>query len=88
MGPKSAGTSLPAHQQIKWAGNILDRLGCHLGVNRRCLQLGMPQQHLDHPDVCSTFEQMRGKAVPERVWGDTFFLISAKSRATPKARLN
>ena len=61
------GPSLPAHQQIKRACHTLDRLGCHLGVNRRRFQLGMAKQDLDHPDVGSAFEQMRGKAMPQGV---------------------
>ena len=67
MGSVSAGPSLPSYQQIKRTGHIPDRLAGDLCIDRRGLQLGMPQQHLDHPYVRPTLQEMGGKAVPERV---------------------
>jgi len=63
--PDLPGASLPAHQQIERAGHILDRLGRHLGIDRRRFQLGMAQQHLDHPNVGPALQQMCGEAVPQ-----------------------
>lgn len=51
-----SGPGFPAHQQIKRAGDIPDRLGGHLRVDRHRFQLGVPQQHLDHPNVGPAFE--------------------------------
>ncbi len=62
-----SGPSFPAHQQIKRAGDVADRLGGHLCVDRRRFQLGVPQQNLNDPNVGSALKQMCGKAVPERV---------------------
>ena len=61
------GPGLPSYQQIKRAGDVPDRLGRHLRIDRRGLQLGVAKQHLDHPDVGPALEQMGGKAVPQRV---------------------
>ena len=81
-----SGTGFPLHQQIERAGHIPDRLDRHLGIDCCGLQLGVPE-HLDHPDIRPSLQQMCGKAVSQRM-GETFFLIPAKSQATPKARLN
>ncbi len=60
-----SGTSLPANQQIKRAGDIPDHLGRKLRIDRRRFQLGVPQQHLNDPDVGPAFEQMRREAVAQ-----------------------
>ena len=46
---------------------VADRLGRDLGVERRRLELGVAEQHLDHADVDVLFQQMGGEAVPQRV---------------------
>lgn len=61
------GPGLPSYQQIERAGHVPDRLGRHLRIDRRGLQLCVAKQHLDHPDVGPALEQMGGKAVPQRV---------------------
>src|SRR5665648_1243360 len=38
-----------------------------LGVERRGVELGVPEQNLDHPDVDVLFQKMRGEAVPQRM---------------------
>src|SRR5215469_15481858 len=43
----------------------------HTCVARRRVQLGMPKQSLDQPDIGATLEQMRGKAVAQRMQADT-----------------
>src|SRR5208282_699161 len=39
-------------------------------IDRRLLQVAMPEQHLDGTQVGAGFEQMRGKAVAQRVGMD------------------
>jgi hypothetical protein len=65
--PSLAGPVLSLHKQIKWAGDVLDRFGGHLGIDSRGFQLGVPKQYLNHPYVCPAFQQMRGKAVSQRM---------------------
>jgi len=52
---------------LKRAGDIAQRLCRDMGVTRRRAQLGMPEQHLDHTHIGVRFQQMRGKAVSQRV---------------------
>gem|GEM_PF-4619027 len=47
--------------------NLLQLLDRDLGVNLGRRELGMTQQLLDKPDVCSAFEHQRGAGVPEQV---------------------
>ena len=42
----------------------------HTCVARRRVQLGMPKQSLDQPDIDAALEQMRGKAVAQRMQAD------------------
>ena len=42
----------------------------HTCVARRRVQLGMPKQSLDQPDIGAALEQMRGKAVAQRMQAD------------------
>ena len=42
----------------------------HTCVARRRVQLGMPKQSLDQPDIDAAIEQMRGKAVAQRMQAD------------------
>src|SRR6266446_2205714 len=55
---------------LEWAGDLAQRLEGDTGVERRRIEFLVPQQHLDHADVGLLLEQMGGKAVPQRVWGD------------------
>jgi len=41
-------------------------VGCHLRVARRGVELGMPEQDLDHANVDVLLEQMGGEAVAVR----------------------
>src|SRR5664280_2950127 len=58
-----------AHQeeQDERARYLPDRLGGHLGVERRGVELGVSEQDLDHPDVDILFQKMRGEAVAQRM---------------------
>ena len=42
----------------------------HTCVARRRVQLGMPKQSLDQPDIDAALKQMRGKAVAQRMQAD------------------
>src|SRR5271169_846655 len=46
------------------------RLESDARVERRRIELLVPEQHLDHPDIGLLLEQVRGKAVPQRVQMD------------------
>ena len=96
MSATSSGVAPPAqpfgllafHQQpelLERACHRPDRLRRNAGIERCGVQLGMPEQHLDHADVDVLLEEMGGKAVPQRV-GDTRFLMPAASAASWTAR--
>ena len=56
-------------------------------VARRRVQLGMPKQSLDQPDIGAALEQMRGKAVAQRMQA-TRFLMPAASAVSWNRRLS
>src|SRR5271154_2508758 len=58
-------------ETIQRAHDLADRVGGDTGVERRRLQLRVAEQDLDHPDIDVLFEQMRCKAVPQRMRGHT-----------------
>ena len=57
-------------EMLERAHDLADRLGGDLGVERRGVELRVPEQHLDHADVDVLLEQMGGEAVPQRVQRD------------------
>jgi hypothetical protein len=54
-------------EPVEWAHHPADRGGGDPGVERRGVELGVPQQDLDHADVDVLLEEVGGEAVPERV---------------------
>src|SRR6266850_669372 len=50
---------------VEWAHDLLDRLGGDAGIERRGVELGMAEQHLDHPDIDVLLEQVGGEAMPQ-----------------------
>src|SRR5260370_10691906 len=56
-------------EMLKRAGNLAERLDGDAGVERRRIELLVPKQHLDDANVGLLLEQMRGKAMPQRVQG-------------------
>ena len=54
----------------EWALDGGDPACGDTGVARRCVQLGMPKQSLDQPDIGAALEQMGGKAVAQRMQAD------------------
>ena len=54
-------------EQIQRTAGAADVLGADVGINLSGAQRCMPQQYLHNGDVNAGFEQVRGKAVPERV---------------------
>jgi hypothetical protein len=56
-----------ADELIERARDLPDRLGDHLGVERRGVELGVSEQDLDHPDVVVLFQKMHGEAVAQRM---------------------
>ena len=54
-------------QPIERAHDRADRVGGHPRVDRGGVELGVPEQHLDHADVDVLLEQVGGEAVAQRV---------------------
>lgn len=52
---------------IQWTPDLLKSFPGYMGVNLCRLTGMMTEQCLDVPDVCTTFQQMRGKTVTQRV---------------------
>src|ERR1700751_5609223 len=46
---------------------LLNSLGGHPGVDGSCVQFGMTEQRLDHPNVDFALEQMRGEGMSQGV---------------------
>src|SRR6266566_8106601 len=58
-----------ARDAIERAHDLPNGLGGDTCIERRGVELGMPQQDLDHPDIGVLLQQMRRKAVTKRVRG-------------------
>lgn len=54
-------------EQSKWAADCCQVLPGDLQVTRGGIDGPVPEQELNGPDVYAGFEEMRGKAVPERM---------------------
>ena len=68
---RAARLSLSLQREVlQRAHDLADRLGGDAGVERRGIELGVPEQHLDHADVDLLLEQVGGEAVPQRVQRD------------------
>src|SRR6266403_6358987 len=52
---------------LERAPDLADSLGGDLGVERRGVELLVPEQHLDHADVDLLLQEMGVEAVPQRV---------------------
>src|ERR1700704_4393021 len=52
---------------LQRAHHLPDRLGGDARVERRGIELGVPEQHLDHSDIDVLFEKVGGEAVPQGV---------------------
>ena len=55
---------------LQRAHDLADRLGGDAGIERRGVELGVTEQHLDHANVDVLLQQMGGEAVPQGVQGD------------------
>src|SRR5437764_211840 len=69
----SAGCDLSHLEQaelVERAQHGAHRAGRDLGVEGRVVQLGVPEQDLDHPDVGAVLEQVGGEAVAQRMRSD------------------
>ena len=70
---------------IQRAGYTLAALLDHMRVNHRGGHVGMPQQFLDGADVRAPLQEVRRKAVPERVRADHFGMLSGLRRSLEPA---
>ena len=53
--------------RVRGSVDLPQRIGRHLGVDLRRGYRGVPQQFLDHPDVCTALKQVGGEGVPQGV---------------------
>ena len=51
-------------QPLQRALDVADRVDGDAGVERGCLELGVSEQDLNHPNIDIRLEQVRGEAVP------------------------
>src|ERR1700751_296452 len=58
----------PCYEPVEWAGYGPGRGVGDASVKRRCVELGVTQKSLNHANIDILLEQMRGEAVPQRVW--------------------
>src|SRR5215470_12739272 len=58
-------------QVVERACHLAERADGDAGVERRRVELLVPEQHLDDADIGLLFQKMGGKAVPQRVNTDT-----------------
>src|SRR6185503_2781406 len=52
---------------LQRAHDLLDRLGGDASIESGGVELGVPEQHLDHPDIDVLLKQVGGEAVPQGV---------------------
>src|SRR5216683_2916135 len=57
------GTLELLRDMLQRAHDLTDRLGGDPRIERRVLEFGVTEQHLDHPNVGVVLEQMGGKAM-------------------------
>src|SRR3954451_25284612 len=65
--PRSRGRLQRGGEMLERAGDLAERLEGDTGVERRRVELLVPEQHLDDADVGLLLEQVGGEAVPQRV---------------------
>ena len=86
--PALAWRSYLGEQQVERAGDLADRLDGDTGIERRGVELLVPEQHLNDSDVGLPFEQMRGEAMAQGVNPPTRLSIPARCAAAWTARLS
>src|SRR5919204_7068233 len=64
------GLRLWRSQPIERAHDRAQDIRGDLGVARRRVELGVPEQHLDHAHIDGALQEMRREGVPQRMRGD------------------
>src|SRR5579862_8037083 len=75
MRRRSGGRRLPGQvqsQALQGTGDVADRVDGDAGVERRRLELGVAEQHLNDANIDVLLEQVGGEAVPQRMRRDAF----------------
>src|SRR3990167_5852153 len=74
------GSAWRSHLRLEQCRQLVQRTddrahgsSCDRGVESGCLEVRMPEQCLDDPDIDAVFKQMCREAVPQSVWADAFF---------------
>src|SRR5215472_14850038 len=70
-------------QQVERARHLADRADGDAGAERGGVELLVPEQDLDNPDIGLLLQQMGGKAVPQRMNPDAF-----GDASTPRCQAN
>src|SRR5215831_8993316 len=70
-------------QEVERACHLAERADGDAGVERRRVELLVPEQNLDDPDIGFLLQEMGGKAVPQCVNADTF-----GNARTPRCQAN
>jgi len=79
----AAGRDLCRPEQSELVERARDRThrpGRDLRIKRSIVELGMPEQDLDDPDVGAVFQQVRREAVAQRVRPDPFCNVGGPGR--------
>src|SRR5215472_14314040 len=81
------GRALSGHlqQEVERARHLADRADGDTGVERGRVELLVPEQDLDDPDIGLLFQQMGGKAVPQRM-NPTRLVMPARAAAKQTSR--
>ena len=75
VGP-SAGLCAPLawlRQHVEWALDVGDHAGRDAGIARRCIELVVPQERLDDPDIGAALKKMGGEAVAQHMQASRSF---------------
>src|SRR5215216_7229474 len=70
---------------LQRAHDLADRLGGYPGIERRGIELGVTEQHLDDADVDVLLEQVSGEAVPQGVQRDALVDLRHLGRGVARA---
>jgi hypothetical protein len=89
-GRPAFGLILAGHQRreaVERAHYLADGVGGDAGVKRRGVELGVPKQNLDHPNIDVLLEQMGRESMTQSVWRHSL-VISAMWPAAWQAHVS
>ena len=78
----------PAAMSLQRARHLADRVGGDARVERGRLELGVPEQNLDHPNIDVLFEQVGREAMAQGVRRQRFLILASWPRPHGQARVS